>query len=59
MNVPNPLKLAEAIDKLVGSGSFSRNEVRIRFGYDAVDGLDEFLVTKNYSNGTENTLERR
>ena len=55
MNVPNPLKLAEAIDKLVGSGSFSRNEVRIRFGYDAVDGLDEFLVTKNYSNGTENT----
>lgn len=41
---------ATAIDKLVSSGSFSRNEVREMFGYERVEDkdLDEFIITKNY-----------
>lgn len=41
---------ATAIDKLVSSGAFSRNEVREMFGYERVEDkdLDEFIITKNY-----------
>lgn len=41
---------AEAIDKLVSSGSFTRNEVRVEAGKDKVDDpeMDKFLITKNY-----------
>lgn len=53
--------LASSIDKLVSSGSFNRNEVRKEVDYERVDGLDEFVITKNYTkseggeeiNGTE------
>lgn len=40
--------LASSIDKLVASGSFNRNEIRKELGFTAIDGGDEFLITKNY-----------
>ncbi|MFG3613101.1 phage portal protein [Rummeliibacillus stabekisii] len=45
------LENSEAVDKLVASGAFTRNEVRELFGQERVDNpvLDEFLVTKNYT----------
>lgn len=41
---------AEAVDKLVASGSFTRNEVRELFGKERSDDpeLDKFVITKNY-----------
>lgn len=47
-NKPNLFSMAESIDKLISSGAFNRNEIRSLLGYDPVDGLDEFLITKNY-----------
>lgn len=50
----DPLEIAEAIDKLVASGSFNRNEVREMVGKDKVDNpiLDEFVITKNYQSAS-------
>lgn len=41
---------AEAVDKLVASGAYTRNEVREKFGDERVDDpeLDKFVITKNY-----------
>jgi HK97 family phage portal protein len=41
---------AEAVDKLIASGAFTRNEVRELFGKERSDNpaLDEFVITKNY-----------
>jgi HK97 family phage portal protein len=41
---------AEAVDKLVASGAFTRNEVRELFGSERSDDpeLDKFVITKNY-----------
>lgn len=41
---------AEAVDKLVSSGAYTRNEVRVKFGDEPSDNpaLDEFVITKNY-----------
>lgn len=41
---------AEAVDKLVASGAFTRNEVRELFGEERADNpeLDKFVITKNY-----------
>ncbi|PKR82570.1 phage portal protein [Heyndrickxia camelliae] len=41
---------AEAVDKLVASGAFTRNEVRELFGAEHSDDpeLDKFVITKNY-----------
>jgi HK97 family phage portal protein len=46
----DPLDVAEAVDKLVASGAFNRNEVREMVGYEKSDNpaLDEFVITKNY-----------
>lgn len=41
--------LASSIDKLVSSGSFNRNEIRKEVDYETVEGLDEFVITKNYA----------
>ncbi|MCE5669515.1 phage portal protein [Staphylococcus pseudintermedius] len=45
----DPLKLSEAIDKLVASGTFTRNQVRIMTGEEPADDpeLDKFIITKN------------
>lgn len=41
---------SEAVDKLVASGAFTRNEVRELFGAERSDNpeLNEFVITKNY-----------
>lgn len=41
---------AEAVDKLVASGAYTRNEVREKFGDERVDDpeLDKYVITKNY-----------
>jgi len=41
---------AEAVDKLVASGAYTRNEVREKFGDERSDNpeLDKFVITKNY-----------
>ncbi len=41
---------AEAVDKLVASGAFTRNEVRELFGKERSEDpeLDKFVITKNY-----------
>lgn len=56
----NIFEIAEKIDKLIGSGGFSRNEIREEAGRERVDDpkMDEFILTKNYtteSEGGENT----
>nr|WP_233649333.1 phage portal protein [Staphylococcus chromogenes] len=45
----DPLQLSEAIDKLVSSGTFTRNQVRIMTGEEPADDpeLDNFIITKN------------
>lgn len=46
----DPLEHAESSDKLIASGSYSRNDIRERFGDERVDNpeLDEYVLTKNY-----------
>lgn len=46
----NPIELAAAIDKLVASGTWNRNEIREKFGDERVDDprMDEYVLTKNY-----------
>ena len=41
---------AEAVDKLVASGAYTRNEVREKFGDERVDDpeLDKYVITKTY-----------
>lgn len=48
---------AEAVDKLVASGAFTRNEVRKLFGAERSNNpeLDEFVITKNYQSA--NSIE--
>lgn len=48
INRPNIFEMAESIDKLVSSGTFNRNEIRQLLGYPKADGLDKFILTKNY-----------
>lgn len=53
----NPLEVADAIDKLIASGAYNGNEIRIKLGDEPVDNpaLDEYVRTKNYesTSGTE------
>ncbi len=44
------IEKSEAVDKLVASGAFTRNEVRELFGKERSDNpeLDKFVITKNY-----------
>ena len=50
---------SEAIDKLVASGAFTRNEVRKLTGFDTVDDpeMDEFILTKNYETKSDKEEE--
>jgi hypothetical protein len=56
-----PLENAERIDKLVASGTYTRNEVREMSGDEPSENieLDEYVLTKNYETlkGGENTNE--
>lgn len=53
----NVIENAEAVDKLVASGAYTRNEVREKFGDERSDDpeLDKFVITKNYQ--TASTVE--
>lgn len=46
----DPLEMSDSIDKLVGSGTFNRNQVRIMVGEEPVDDpeMDKYYITKNY-----------
>lgn len=46
---------SEAVDKLVASGAYTRNEVREKFGDERSDDpeLDKFVITKNYQSASE------
>lgn len=52
-NKPDLFNMASSIDKLISSGAFTRNEIRTLLGYDPEDGLDEFVITKNYQSNNE------
>ncbi|PTJ79258.1 phage portal protein [Staphylococcus kloosii] len=55
-----PVDVSEAIDKLIASGAFTRNEVRQMVGYEKSDdqNMDEFVITKNYQSvDTPNTVQ--
>lgn len=41
--------LSDSIDKLIASGAFNRNEIRVEFGKEPVEGGDQFVITKNYT----------
>lgn len=51
-NKPDVFEMAEQADKLISSGAFTRNEIRLLLGYDPATGLDEFVLTKNYESTT-------
>ncbi|MHA6806338.1 phage portal protein [Staphylococcus capitis subsp. urealyticus] len=56
----DPLEMAEAIDKLVSSSTFTPNQVLILLGEDPSDdpNMDKYFVTKNYTtSNSENTLK--
>ncbi|MCZ0828263.1 phage portal protein [Brevibacillus laterosporus] len=50
----SPLEVADAIDKLRASGTYSGNEIRIKLGDEPVDNpaLDEYVLTKNYQSAS-------
>lgn len=54
IQMASPVENAEAVDKLVASGAFTRNEVRELFGAERSDNpeLDEFVITKNYQSAS-------
>lgn len=52
-NKPDLFNMASSVDKLISSGAFTRNEIRTLLGYDPEDGLDEFVITKNYQSNSE------
>lgn len=50
IQISNVIENAEAVDKLVASGAYTRNEVREKFGDERADDpeLDKYVITKNY-----------
>ncbi|MEF2965043.1 phage portal protein [Paenibacillus sp. M1] len=55
----NPLEVANAVDKLRASGTYSGNEIRVKLGDEPVDNpaLDEYVLTKNYQRAAEQSGE--
>lgn len=45
-----PLEVSEAVDKLIASGSFNRDEIRVLTGFEPVgtEEMQKFVITKNY-----------
>lgn len=50
MSTESIFERAESIDKLVASGAFTRNQIRVKLGEEKADDpeLDKYLITKNY-----------
>lgn len=59
LSLENLFDRAEAIDKLVSSGTFTRNEVRVEAGKKPSDDpeLDKYLITKNYEHADEKATQ--
>ncbi|MFP4921070.1 phage portal protein [Staphylococcus coagulans] len=55
----DPLEMAEAIDKLVSSSTFTPNQVLILLGEDPSDdpNMDKYFITKNYTKSNESTVK--
>ncbi|HEC2177720.1 TPA: phage portal protein [Staphylococcus delphini] len=55
----DPLEMAEAIDKLVSSSTFTPNQVLILLGEDPSDdpNMDRYFITKNYTKSNESTVK--
>lgn len=45
-----PLEVSEAVDKLIASGSFNRDEIRVLTGFEPIgtEEMQKFVITKNY-----------
>lgn len=52
-----PLEVSEAIDKLIASGSFNRDEIRVLTGFEPIgsEEMQKFIITKNYQTVDEET----
>ena len=59
LSLENLFDRAEAIDKLVSSGTFTRNEVRVEAGKKPSDDpeLDKYLITKNHEHADEQATQ--
>ncbi|MEB7460969.1 phage portal protein [Staphylococcus borealis] len=56
-----PLEVSEAIDKLIASGSFNRDEIRVLTGFEPIgsEEMQKFIITKNYQTVDEATTDNR
>lgn len=59
LSMENLFDRAQAIDKLVSSGTFNRNEIREEAGWEKSEDpeMDKFLITKNYQHADGETPE--
>lgn len=53
LNSPDIFDLANSIDKLIASGAFNPNEIRLKLNYEAREGGDIYVMTKNYQESKE------
>lgn len=53
-----PLEVSEAIDKLIASGSFNRDEIRVLTGFEPIgsEEMQKFIITKNYQTVDEASI---
>ncbi|MCE5003208.1 phage portal protein [Staphylococcus pseudoxylosus] len=54
-----PLEVSEAVDKLIASGSFNRDEIRELTGYEPIgsEEMQKFIITKNYQTIDEESTD--
>lgn len=54
-----PLEVSEAVDKLIASGSFNRDEIRELTGYEPIGSkeMQKFIITKNYQTVDEESTD--
>lgn len=57
LKAKDALENADSVDKLIASGAYTRNEIRLKLGDEAADNeeLDVYLVTKNYTTADSTT----
>lgn len=53
LDSPNIFDLANNIDKLIASGAFNVNEIRAQLNFEAREGGDTYVMTKNYQESIE------
>ncbi|PTI27813.1 phage portal protein [Staphylococcus xylosus] len=54
-----PLEVSEAVDKLIASGSFNRDEIRVLTGFEPIgtEEMQKFIITKNYQTVDEESTD--